>query len=34
MQAVFDGSQWKVIEILWQAESPEETIPSKYCPET
>jgi hypothetical protein len=32
MQAVFDGSQWKVIEILWQAESPEETIPSKYLP--
>jgi hypothetical protein len=32
MQAVFDDSQWKVIEILWQAESPEETIPSKYLP--
>jgi hypothetical protein len=32
MQAVFDGSQWKVIEILWQAETPEETLPSKYLP--
>jgi len=32
MQAVFDGSQWKLVEILWQAETPEETIPPKYLP--
>lgn len=32
MQAVFDGSQWKLVEILWQAETPEETIPSTYLP--
>src|SRR5271170_3468813 len=29
MQAVFDGSQWKLVEILWEAESPEEAIPAK-----
>jgi uncharacterized protein YycO len=32
MQAVFDGSKGKLVEILWQAETPEETIPSKYLP--
>jgi hypothetical protein len=32
MQAVSDGSQWRLVEILWQAETPEETIPSKYLP--
>ena len=32
MQAVFDGSQWKLVEILWEAESPEEAIPAKYLP--
>ncbi len=32
IQAVFDGHQWKVIEILWQAENPAETVPQKYLP--
>lgn len=32
MQALFDGSQRKLVEILWQAETPEETIPSQYLP--
>ena len=32
MQAVYDGAQWRLIEILWQAETPEESIPSKYLP--
>jgi len=32
IQAVFNGSEWKVDEILWEAETPEETIPSKYLP--
>lgn len=32
MQAVFDGKQWKMMEILWQAETPTETIPEKYLP--
>jgi hypothetical protein len=30
IQAVFDGQRWRVISILWQAETPEERIPEKY----
>jgi hypothetical protein len=29
---VFDGTEWKVIEILWQTETPDESIPQKYLP--
>jgi len=32
IQAIFDGKQWKIIEIVWQAESPTEQVPSKYLP--
>lgn len=32
IQAVFNGSEWKVMEILWQAETPDEPIPQKYLP--
>lgn len=32
IQAVFNGSEWKVMEILWQAETPDEPIPAKYLP--
>ena len=32
IQAYFNGSEWKVVEILWQAETPDEPIPSKYLP--
>jgi hypothetical protein len=32
MQAFFDGSEWKLVEILWQAESPEEPLPAKFLP--
>jgi hypothetical protein len=32
IQAVFNGTEWKVIEILWQAEMPDESIPQKYLP--
>jgi hypothetical protein len=32
IQAFFNGSEWKVVEILWQAETPDEPIPSKYLP--
>ena len=32
IQAVFDGKQWKIIEIVWQAESPTEKVPEKYLP--
>ena len=32
IQAVFDGQRWKVISILWQAETPAEPVPEKYLP--
>lgn len=32
IQAIFDGKQWKVIEIVWQAETPTEKVPEKYLP--
>jgi hypothetical protein len=32
IQAIFDGKQWKIIQILWQAESPTEKVPEKYLP--
>jgi hypothetical protein len=32
IQAVFDGKQWKVIQIVWQAESPSEQVPERYLP--
>jgi hypothetical protein len=32
IQAIFDGKQWHVIEITWQAESPAAPVPEKYLP--
>ena len=32
IQAVFDGKQWQVIEIIWQAETPADPVPAKYLP--
>jgi hypothetical protein len=32
IQAVFDGQRWRVAQILWEAETPSETIPEKYLP--
>jgi hypothetical protein len=32
IQAVFDGKQWKIIQIVWEAESPTEKVPEKYLP--
>jgi hypothetical protein len=32
IQAVFDGKQWRVIEIIWQAETPADPLPEKYLP--
>jgi hypothetical protein len=32
MQAVYDGAQWKLIEVLWQAETPDEPLPAKFLP--
>ena len=32
IQAVYDGKQWHVQEILWQAETPADPVPEKYLP--
>ena len=32
IQAFYDGKQWKVLEILWQAESADEKVPERYLP--
>jgi hypothetical protein len=32
IQAVFDGIEWRIMEILWQAETPTERVPEKYLP--
>ena len=32
IQAVFDGTRWKVTQIEWQPETPTETIPGQYLP--
>jgi hypothetical protein len=32
IQAVFDGQQWKILEILWQTENATDQIPAQYLP--
>jgi hypothetical protein len=32
IQAIYDGKQWKIIEITWQAEKPSDPVPAKYLP--
>jgi hypothetical protein len=32
IQAVFDGHQWRVLEIIWQAETTAAPVPEKYLP--
>jgi len=32
IQAVNDGTRWRVLEIQWQAETADEPIPAKYLP--
>lgn len=32
IQAIYDGHQWRVIEIVWQAETPAEPLAKKYLP--
>ncbi len=32
IQAVYDGKQWHVIEIVWQAETAAEPVAEKYLP--
>jgi hypothetical protein len=32
IQAVNDGTRWKIQEVLWEAETPSEQIPARYLP--
>jgi hypothetical protein len=32
IQATFDGLRWRVIGVLWQAETPDTPIPERYLP--
>ncbi len=32
IQAVYDGTAWKIVQILWEAESPAEPLPAKFLP--
>lgn len=32
IQAVYDGKQWHIQEIIWQAETPAYPLPEKYLP--
>jgi hypothetical protein len=32
IQAIFDGKQWHIIQIVWQAQTPANLVPEKYLP--
>jgi len=32
IQAIYDGKQWHIQEIVWQAETPTDPVPAKYLP--
>jgi hypothetical protein len=32
IQAVYDGQRWRILDILWQAETPDLPVPTKYLP--
>ncbi len=32
IQAVYDGKQWRIVEIIWQAETRADPVPAKYLP--
>jgi hypothetical protein len=32
IQAVFDGQNWHIIEVVWQAETPDSPVPAQYLP--
>jgi hypothetical protein len=32
IQAIFDGKQWHIIQIVWQAQTPSNPVPEKYLP--
>ena len=33
IQAVNDGKRWRIVEIVWQAETPDAPVPAKYLPQ-
>jgi hypothetical protein len=32
IQAIYDGKEWKIFEILWEAENSTDPIPAQYLP--
>ncbi len=32
IQAIFDGKQWHIIQIIWEAQTPVNSVPEKYLP--
>jgi len=32
IQAMNDGKRWRIFQVFWQAETPEELVPEKYLP--
>jgi hypothetical protein len=32
IQAIYDGKQWKIVEITWQAQTPADPVPAQYLP--
>ena len=32
IQAIYDGKQWHIVEITWQAETKDDKIPAQYLP--
>jgi hypothetical protein len=32
IQAVNDGTRWRIVEIVWQAETPDAPVPAQYLP--
>jgi hypothetical protein len=32
IQAIYDGKQWHIIQIVWQAQTPDNPVPEKYLP--
>jgi hypothetical protein len=32
IQAIYDGQQWHILSITWQAETPTDPVPAKYLP--
>jgi hypothetical protein len=32
IQAIYDGKQWHIIQIVWQAQTPANPVPEKYLP--